>query len=82
MFKKPDPLSDFTVSVKAIEALRARVTQTKCPACLQQTLRLHKYTNAVKGWDAEILCDNCNLLGVVNSTGFEFKGLSRRVKKE
>ena len=80
-----------------VEALRIRVAATKCPACQQQTLTLATYTNVVnpikqtetkdgklvaKGWDASVTCSNCSMTGVVNSTGFEYKGLTRRVKKE
>ena len=77
--KNKYPLDTFSISIEKTQALKKLINETSCPHCTQKTLLLDKYTNAFKGWDAEFHCSNCQLNGVVNSTGFEFK-IAKKVK--
>jgi len=70
----------FTASIEEVNHFKALINNTSCVACNQKTLQLNRFVHAVKGWDAEVSCTNCNFNGVVNSTGFDFKQVSSKGK--
>jgi len=72
MFDKKTPEQKFTESVNSTKSLRQLIEQTPCPACKQKTLKLSTYTKSKQDWGAAVACQNCNLTGEVNSTGFSY----------
>ena len=81
LFKpKTNAVTTFNLSVAELARLKQQVISTACPNCKQTTLSLKKYTQGQTGWESEMECSNCGLNGVVNSTGFEFKGMRKGPK--
>jgi hypothetical protein len=56
------------------------IGKQSCTACGQNKLVLGSFKRNPVGWEAEVSCGNCNFRGVVNSEGFEFKGVSSKGK--
>jgi len=56
------------------------ISHQPCTACGQNGLKLADFIRGPKGWDATVICDNCNFNGVVNSTGFNFRRINSKGK--
>ena len=67
-----------------VKAHREYVAKYPCPNCNQLKLLLIKHTQGAKGWESQVICNNCKSTGLMNSTGIEFNlsGIPEETVKE
>jgi len=49
------------------------VGETNCPSCEKPLLKLRKYEQGPKGYEAEVRCEGCNFTGLLNSSWTNFE---------
>jgi hypothetical protein len=76
-FKRRHAEPTFTATLGEIDSFKHLVMTSPCPGCGQKTVKVGMFGRGPDGWEASVSCRNCDMKGIVNSTGFKFEKLEK-----
>lgn len=72
--RQVQPQRAFQSALTQIDEFNAYAQTLPCPNCKEKGgFKIVKYEQGTSGWELNVVCTKCSLIGILNKTGFSFE---------